>query len=98
MAARHLDIPDPRSVLPSRAADLAAEVARALRSSGHLRLQEVEVVAHGGKILLRGWVPSYHLKQLAHARALTVPGVSAVRNELTVLHTRGTLAPLTRDR
>jgi osmotically-inducible protein OsmY len=70
---------------PHRATDLATAVARALRASGLHPLQEAEVVTHGGTVILRGWVPSYHLKQLAQAHALAVPGVREVRNELTVL-------------
>jgi osmotically-inducible protein OsmY len=64
---------------------LAERVARALRATGYPALRAVEVSAHGGLIVLHGRVPSYYLKQLAQAGALTVPGVQELRNDLEVV-------------
>ncbi|MFO0800905.1 MAG: BON domain-containing protein [Gemmataceae bacterium] len=61
---------------------------RELAKSGYTWLARVEVAVAAGRVVLRGDVPSYYLKQLAQVTVLSVPGVPGVRNELRV--SRGT--------
>jgi osmotically-inducible protein OsmY len=63
---------------------LAARVERALRATGYGPLRGVEVTANARLVILGGRVPSYHLKQVAQATALGVPGARHVRNDLDV--------------
>jgi osmotically-inducible protein OsmY len=63
---------------------LAERVERALRATGYGPLRGIEVVAHVRVVTLAGRVPSYYLKQVAQAIALSVPGVDQVRNDLEV--------------
>jgi osmotically-inducible protein OsmY len=67
--------------------DLAERVERALRATGYTALRSVEIAAHDGRVVLRGRVPSYHMKQIAQAAVLAVPGAVAVRNDLDVAGT-----------
>ena len=64
--------------------DLAARVGCALRGTGYAPLSGVEVTVHERLVILRGHVPSYHLKQVAQATALAVPGAQQVRDDLEV--------------
>ena len=64
--------------------DLATRVGCALRATGFAPLRGVEVTVHEQLVILSGQVPSYHLKQLAQATALAVPGAQEVRNDLEV--------------
>ncbi len=63
---------------------LAHEVSQHFFGSGHLRLRSVKVAEDHGSVVLSGRVPSFYLKQLAQSIAVTVPGVGAIQNELTV--------------
>ncbi|MGE5195686.1 MAG: BON domain-containing protein [Deltaproteobacteria bacterium] len=67
---------------------LTKNVDRALRATGYLALRDLQVVVSEGFVILRGKVPSYHLKQVAQATALGVPGVLEVENELEVVSTK----------
>ena len=53
---------------------LAERVERALRATGYGAMRAVRVSVNARVVLLGGRVPSYYLKQLAQATALTVPG------------------------
>jgi osmotically-inducible protein OsmY len=64
--------------------DLADRVERALRATGDGALHGVGVTVHAGSVRLGGRVPNSHLKQLAHAAALCVPGVHEVQNDLEI--------------
>ncbi len=64
--------------------DLAERVGRALRATGYGPLRDLEVTVRTGLVILEGRAPSYYLKQVAQATALTVPGVDRVRNDLEV--------------
>jgi osmotically-inducible protein OsmY len=64
--------------------DLAARVGCALRATGYAPLRGVEVTVHERLVILRGHVPSYHLKQVAQGTALAVLGAQEVRNDLEV--------------
>lgn len=63
---------------------LAEAVRDALRLSERHALRHVEVFVEGDHVVLRGWVPSYYLKQCAQVAALTVSGVRTVHNALRV--------------
>ena len=67
---------------------VAARVERALHGSGYVSLRNLDVSANRSIVRLRGRVSTYHLKQLAQAAALSVPGVREVRNEVEVVSTR----------
>lgn len=63
---------------------LSTRVHRALVSTGQLPLRQVRVDAEDGRIALAGRLPSFYLKQLAQAAALSVPGVRSLDNQLVV--------------
>lgn len=63
---------------------LAEAVLSALHQSEHPALRHVEVAVEGDHVLLRGWVPSYYLKQCAQVAAMKVAGVRTVHNVLRV--------------
>ena len=63
---------------------LAERVQRALCATGHMPLRGIEVTVQARLVILAGRVPSYHLKQVALATALAVPGAQQVRNALEV--------------
>jgi osmotically-inducible protein OsmY len=65
--------------------DLADRVERALRATGYGPLRDVQVTADAWRVALEGRVPSYYLKQVAQATALSVSGVREVRNNLQVV-------------
>jgi hypothetical protein len=56
-----------------------------LRRSGYLELQNVTCDFHEGILVLRGWVPSYHLKQLAQAIVSELGGILELNNQLEVV-------------
>jgi len=64
--------------------DLAESVERTLHATGYGHLRGIEVTVHGRLVILGGRVPSYYLKQIAQASALSVRGVDQVRNDLEV--------------
>jgi osmotically-inducible protein OsmY len=64
------------------------EVERALRATGHRALRELRVVQQGAILVLHGQVPTYHMKQLAQATAITIPGIEQVQNEVHVIAKR----------
>jgi osmotically-inducible protein OsmY len=67
---------------------LQKRVDRALCGTGYLPLRKVYVLAARGLVVLRGAVPTYHMKQLAQATAIGVPGVIKVCNELEIISRR----------
>jgi osmotically-inducible protein OsmY len=69
---------------PQEDLGLAERVERALRATGYGPLRGVEVAVHARYVILGGRVPSYYLKQVAQATALTVSGARHVRNDLDV--------------
>jgi osmotically-inducible protein OsmY len=64
---------------------LTAKVESALSRTGYTSLRNLRVSARHSAVVLRGDVPTYHLKQVAQAAALAVPEVRELRNELTVV-------------
>jgi len=68
----------------SSAARVVDAVREALGKTGYTWLQRVAVAWERECIALRGRVPSFYLKQLAHVTAMAVPGIGVVINELQV--------------
>jgi osmotically-inducible protein OsmY len=64
---------------------LLDEVQRGLHATGYPALRGVNVVAISTVVLLQGRVPSYHMKQVAQATVMNLPGVREIRNELDVV-------------
>ncbi|RIK88581.1 MAG: hypothetical protein DCC67_00595 [Planctomycetota bacterium] len=64
--------------------DLQRAVLDALWRSGYAALSFIGCDVDAGRVVLRGSVPSYHLKQLAQVCARRVDGVAMVENRLTV--------------
>lgn len=60
------------------------EIAERFRSSGQIRLLEVQIDEDEGHVVLSGRVPTYYLKQLAQTIAGNVEGVASLRNEMVV--------------
>ena len=79
-----LPISDPHPTQSQEDRHLADCVERALRATGYGALRDIAVSVHARAIILDGWVPSYHLKQVAQAAVLSVPGVDRVFNDLRV--------------
>jgi osmotically-inducible protein OsmY len=63
---------------------LAARVVETLKASGYAALQGVMAEHHEGVLVLRGTVPSFHMKQIAQTMASKVCGVEVVDNRLSV--------------
>ena len=77
-----LDRPNPFAALFEEIAEIARQV---LRQSSYFELRDVSCEFSGGILTLRGRVPSYHLKQLAQASVVDVPGVVEVHNRVEVV-------------
>jgi osmotically-inducible protein OsmY len=75
------------SLLTQRLEDLrlAERVERALHATGYNVLREIKVFVNARIVFLAGRVPSYHMKQVAQATALAVPGTHQIRNDLDVV-------------
>jgi osmotically-inducible protein OsmY len=63
---------------------VALQISRQFADSGRLRLRQLQVDEDRGSVVLRGEVPSFYLKQLAQSIAVSVQGVCAIENQLTV--------------
>ena len=77
--------PNPFAALFEEIAELAQQ---ALRRSSYFELRNVSCEFSGGVLILRGRVPTYHLKQLAQASVADVPGVVEVHNRVEVVMPR----------
>jgi osmotically-inducible protein OsmY len=70
-------------------ADAAREVAATVKARilhhPHLKTQRIWCEFDGGKLFLRGQVPSYFFKQLAQEAVLGLGGVRQVVNEIEVV-------------
>lgn len=63
---------------------LCTTIGRAMQQTGYLPLRSVQVVAHEGFVSLKGRVPTYYLKQVAQSTAMSIDGVDALENDITV--------------
>jgi len=84
-----LDSWDWQSTLPCtriRTRSDAAERAECLlRRNGHLLHQNISCDYHEGVLILRGTVPSYHLKQVAQAVVASLDEVAQIENRMEVV-------------
>jgi osmotically-inducible protein OsmY len=64
---------------------LAECVERLLGATGYGPLRDIQVRVDGRVVFLAGRVPSYYLKQVAQATAMTASGAHQVRNALDVV-------------
>ncbi len=74
---------DPASAA-SESSRVSQWAARQLRETGYPALTTVSCHYHEGVLILRGCVPSYHLKQVAQTVVAQLPEVQQVVNRLTV--------------
>jgi osmotically-inducible protein OsmY len=71
-----------REVLNQR---MAASVERALRGANFCAFSALKVSVDNGHVTLQGRVDQYYFKQLAQALAMSVDGVEAIDNQITVV-------------
>jgi osmotically-inducible protein OsmY len=64
---------------------IAARVESCMRRSGYYELRGVSCGFHEGVLILRGRVPSFHLKQVAQSLVFHLDGVQEVSNRLEVV-------------
>lgn len=71
---------------PCRSADeaVAAAAQKRFSESSYSALRSVSCEYHEGMFVLRGTVPSFHMKQLAQELVRKIEGVGAVVNSLEV--------------
>ena len=63
---------------------VAHEAEQRLQASSYAALRGVSCEFHEGMLVLRGTVPSFHLKQVAQEIVLKIEGVGALVNALEV--------------
>jgi osmotically-inducible protein OsmY len=90
-APAHTRLPDTTTKVPHETLALCAEdaalrglVRQALQACGYAALGSVRIEVSRGTVILRGNLPSYHLKQVAQTLTRQVPGVGTVENAITV--------------
>jgi osmotically-inducible protein OsmY len=59
-----------------------------LAATGYAELRNVNVIVTGRKIVLRGTVTSFYLKQMAQSVVATLPDVDGLSNEIEVVPAR----------
>ena len=64
--------------------DLAARAESGLRTSGYRSLRVISCESHEGRLVLRGRVPSYYLKQVAQEQVRRIEGVESIVNAVEV--------------
>lgn len=67
---------------------LSDDVTESLRATGYFVRVPCEIIVRvdrGGRVSLRGVVPTYYLKQKAQTAAMSVDGVASVQNDVVVL-------------
>ena len=67
---------------------MAEQIDQALQATRYLTLRNLEIIVLDGLVILRGVLPSYYMKQVAHTAVRAVPGVGEVRDELDVVSSR----------
>lgn len=67
------------------AADIVGIARQRLDSSAHREIQDLPCEFADGVLVLRGWVPTYHLKQLAQETVRHIRGVALIRNHVDVV-------------
>lgn len=64
--------------------ETAHAVRARLQASGYYYLRALECECRCGKLVLRGCLPTYYLKQVAQTLASRTPGVESVANEIEI--------------
>lgn len=64
---------------------LTERIERALQGTGFSALRAITVNVRDQLVILSGRVHSYHVKQIAQATILRVPGTQQIRNDLEVV-------------
>jgi osmotically-inducible protein OsmY len=64
---------------------LAEQIERALRANGYPALRAIDVSVEGPRVVLKGRVPSYYMKQMAQVVTLAVAGVQELCNQVEVV-------------
>lgn len=64
---------------------LRETVLRTIAAKGYSELRTVEVLATNGRVVLRGTVASFYLKQVAQAAVCIIPCVMELCNEIEVM-------------
>jgi osmotically-inducible protein OsmY len=67
-----------------RLQELHNKIVASLADSGYAALAFIGCDVHHNRVILRGSVPSYHLKQLAQVYAQRVDGIGRIDNQLKV--------------
>ncbi|MCA9124718.1 MAG: BON domain-containing protein [Planctomycetaceae bacterium] len=75
------DFEPTKAAVKSKVAD---EAGRRLQATHYAALRGVSCEFHEGMLVLRGTVPSFHLKQVAQEIVLKIEGVGALVNALEV--------------
>ena len=65
--------------------DIAEKAGRRLRASPHAALRSIKCGVNEDVLVLRGHVPTYHLKQLAQETVRAIDGVGAIINSVEVI-------------
>jgi osmotically-inducible protein OsmY len=65
--------------------EIAAAAKRCIIHEPHLSVQRIWCDFDGGRLVLRGQVPSFYFKQLAQEAVADLEGVEQVVNEIEVL-------------
>lgn len=63
---------------------LEAHVRRSLVATGRRPIAELSLQVESGRLRMKGTVPSYYAKQLAHQAAMSVEGIAAIDSEIHV--------------
>jgi osmotically-inducible protein OsmY len=81
----HIRIDRPAAIAQIRRnSELRDRIAAALVNSGYAALSRIGCEVENNRVILRGSVASYHLKQLAQEHALRVDGIGRLENRLEV--------------
>ena len=64
---------------------LTEAITGALRDTGYHQLLGLQVRVDGHEVILRGRLPTYYLKQIAHQAVSQVPGVNVILDNIDVV-------------
>ncbi|MEZ6049465.1 MAG: BON domain-containing protein [Planctomycetaceae bacterium] len=70
---------------PRCCSELCQAAIKSLKQTGLKSLRHIEVFEDNGQIILRGWAPTFHLKQVAQTLVMKTEGVHHLKNEIEVL-------------
>ena len=85
MLAVHPTGTEPDKQNPDPQDSLRAVAERALRSGPYPALKKLSCDYRGGVLVLRGYLPSYYLKQIAQEVVARLEGVAAIDNQIQVV-------------